>query len=92
MNNYSKNELINILESYSLSATQANSVGNAFRHLDEFQLAEKYFLLSIELDPKYDEPYAHLISLYAQQGKFDLCESIFQQGNKNATKKTYNTF
>ncbi len=86
---YDKNELLNIVEEYTLTATQLNTMGNAFRNFDEFELAEKYFLQSIELAPEYDEPYAHLISLYAKQNKFDLCEAIYQKGSKNATKKTY---
>lgn len=89
MNAFDKSELLKITDEFALTSFQFNSVGTAFRQLGELTLAEKYFLMSIEINPKYDEPYAHLISLYAEQNKFDLCETIYQQGSKNATKKTY---
>ena len=87
--NNDKDQLLNMLDDHTLSAMELNSVGNAFRNLDEYELAEKAFLKSIELNPSYDAPYAHLISLYAKLNKFDLCEEIYQKGSKNATKKTY---
>ena len=87
--NDEKKQLLNILNDHTLSAIELNTVGNAFRGLDEYELAEKSFLKSIELDPTYDAPYAHLISLYAQLNKFDLCEEIYQKGSKNAIEKTY---
>jgi tetratricopeptide (TPR) repeat protein len=87
--NDDKDQLLNTLNDHSLSAMELNSVGNAFRDLDKYELAEKAFLKSIELNPSYDAPYAHLISLYAKLNKFDLCEEIYQKGSKNATEKTY---
>ena len=87
--NDEKSQLLNMLNDHSLSAIELNSVGNAFRDLDEYELSEKAFLKSIELNPSYDAPYAHLISLYAKQNKFDLCEEIYQKGSKNAIEKTY---
>ncbi|MEK6782616.1 MAG: hypothetical protein AABY93_12980 [Bacteroidota bacterium] len=84
-----KEELVHALDSYRLTPTQLNSIGNAFRNLDELELAEKAFLKSIDLAPGYDEPYAHLISLYGKLNRFDLCEAIYQKGSKLATKKTY---
>ena len=40
---YDKSQLLGILEDHTLATTQSNSVGNAFRLLGEYVLAEKYF-------------------------------------------------
>jgi tetratricopeptide (TPR) repeat protein len=84
-----RDELLTIANQYDLSQYQSNSLGNAFRSINELDLAERYFLKSIALDPSYDEPYGNLISLYAQQGKFDACNEIYKLGSRNAAKKTF---
>ena len=77
--NDDKDQLLNMLNDDTLDAMELNTVGNAFRSFDEYELAEKAFLKSIELNPSYDAPYAHLISLYAKLNKFDLGEDIYQK-------------
>lgn len=89
LNEYNKDELLEILEKYILKANHLNLIGIAFRALKEYDLAEKVFLESIELLPEYDEPYGNLISIYIIQEKYELCESIYRKGMNNANKKSF---
>jgi tetratricopeptide (TPR) repeat protein len=76
----SKYELINIRENFQLDAEQLNLLGNAFRQIVEYGLAEKAYLTALELSPEYENPYANLLSLYILQEKYGLCEEIYLKG------------
>lgn len=89
---YNKDELLEIIDKYSLESHHLNLIGNAFRAINEFDLAEHAFFKSIELMPEYDEPYGNLISLYIIQEKYDQCEDVYLKGMKSATKKSFIIF
>lgn len=87
-----KEQLLEIMYKYMLEATHLNLIGNAFRALNEFDLAEHTFYKCIELSPEYDEPYGNLLSLYILQEKYELYEDVYTKGMKSATKKAFIIF
>ena len=89
---YSKEQLLQIMDNYMLEATHLNLIGNAFRALYEFNLAEQAFNKSIELSPEYDEPYGNLLSLYILQKKYELFEDVYLKGMESAVKKSFIIF
>jgi tetratricopeptide (TPR) repeat protein len=70
-NEFSKDELLELMRAYELTATELNLVGNAFRQLDEHDHAEHAFRQSIASAPNYDEAYGNLLSLYTLQERYD---------------------
>jgi tetratricopeptide (TPR) repeat protein len=88
LNEFRKEQLIDIINKYILKSHHVNLIGLAFRNLKEFNLAEKNYLEAIELSPEYDEPYGNLLSLYITQKKYELCENIYRKGMNNANKKS----
>lgn len=88
LNEFRKEQLIDIINKYILKSHHLNLIGLAFRNLKEFDLAEKNYLEAIELSPEYDEPYGNLLSLYITQKKYELCENIYRKGMNNANKKS----
>ncbi len=91
-NQFSKEDLTNLPEKYILTSNHLNLIGSAFRNMNELGLAEKAYKDAIESAPENDEPYGNLMSLYILQGKYELCEDIYQQGMHNATKKSFIIF
>ncbi len=86
---YNKGELLELYEKYILKAHHLNLIGIAFKKLNEYDLAEKAYIDAIELQPEYDEPYGNLLSLYINQGKYELCEDIYRKGMSDADKKSF---
>jgi tetratricopeptide (TPR) repeat protein len=90
LNEYDKDQLLEIINKYHLNSHHWNLLGTAFRNLKEDSLsAENAYKEAIEKHPEYDEPYGNLLSLYIAQEKFDLFEHVFRQGMKNASKKSF---
>lgn len=54
----------------------ANNVGNVYMSLGDVKQAEYYFLMAIQLDPRFSGSYVHLRDLYKSQGKIKEAESI----------------
>jgi len=89
LNEFKKEQLLEILNKYIFKSQHLNLIGTAFRNLNEFDLAEKSYKDAIELLPEYDEPYSNLLSLYIAHEKYDLCEDVYRQGMNNAIKKSF---
>lgn len=89
LNEFNKEQLLEIINKYILKSHHLNLIGIAFRNLNEFSLAEKAYKDAIELFPEYDEPYGNLLSLYIAQKKYDLCEDVYREGMNNASKKSF---
>ncbi len=73
-----------MLESHHL-----NLIGNTFRNLNEYILAEDAYTEEIKLLPKFDEPFGYLLSVYIAQQKLELFEDVYRQGMKSAAKKYF---
>jgi tetratricopeptide (TPR) repeat protein len=82
---FSKGQLIEIQKDYILQAEHFNSIGTAFRRLEEYDLAEENYLHAIELSPEYEDPYANLLSLYILLEKYDQYEMIYHKGMANSS-------
>ncbi len=89
LNEFSRKQLIAISTKFILEAQHLDSIGNAFKNLNEYRLAEKAYIDAIELLPEFDKPYGNLLSLYIDQGKYELCEDIYHKGMTEADKKPY---
>lgn len=88
-NQFKREELQSLTESYELTATELNLVGNAFRNLGELGLAEAILRESISRDKGYDEPYGNLISLYCFQKRYDQCRAVFDDALRNARNDSF---
>jgi tetratricopeptide (TPR) repeat protein len=82
-------ELQNLMREYDLTATELNLVGNAFRTMDELELAERAFKRSISKDKGYDEPYGNLLSLYCLQTRYDEGRALLDDALKHAQKHSF---
>ena len=88
-NQLTKDELQNLMREYELTATELNLVGNAFRTMDEFELAERTLKKSISKDTGYDEPYGNLLSLYCLQNRYDEGRALLDDALKHARKHSF---
>ncbi|HTA81916.1 MAG TPA: tetratricopeptide repeat protein [Bacteroidia bacterium] len=61
--------------------------GSAYRELKNYPMAEKCFLRTIEVNPKYDMAYIYLSKLYESEGKYDEVLKL----NENAVKNGHAT-
>lgn len=89
LNEFNKQQLLEIINKYVLKSNHLNLIGTAFRNLNEYSLAENAYKDAIKLLPEFDEPYGNLLLLYIYQQKYELCEDIYRQGMDNATKKSF---
>src|SRR5688500_10275072 len=85
-NEFTKDELQDLIGQYDLTATELNLFGNAFRTMDELTLAELTFKKSIATDKGYDEPYGNLLSLYCLQKRNDEGRAVLDEALKHARK------
>lgn len=88
-NQLTGDELQNLMREYDLTATELNLIGNAFRTMDEFELAERTFKKSISEARGYDEPYGNLLSLYCLQKRYDEGRALFGDALKHARKHSF---
>ena len=86
---FNKQQLLEIINKYILKSYHLNLIGNAFRNLNEYSLAENAYKDAIKLTPEFDEPYGNLLSLYISQQKNELFEEVYRQGMHSATKKSF---
>ena len=66
---FSKFQLLSFQEEYELDTHTYNTLAMAFRHIEEYEIAEEMYLESIELCPTNENPYSNLLSLYILQKK-----------------------
>lgn len=88
-NELTKHELQNLMKEYDLTATELNLVGNAFRTMNELELAERTLKKSISKDNGYDEPYGNLLSLYCLQKRYDEGRALLDDALKHARKHSF---
>lgn len=88
-NQFTRDELQNLMAEYDLTATELNLVGNAFRTMDELELAERTFKKSISEAGSYDEPYGNLLSLYCLQKRYDEGRALLDDALKHAQKHSF---
>lgn len=89
LNDFNKQQLLEIINKYILKSHHLNLIGTAFRNLNEYSLAENAYKDAIKLSPEFDEPYGNLLSLYISQQNYESCEDVYRQGMNNATKKSF---
>lgn len=89
MNQYKPEEMENMLDKYILKAHHWNLFGNSFRNYEKYEQAENAYLKAIELDPKNEEPYGNLLSLYILTESYDNYESVYQKGMQNANPQDF---
>jgi tetratricopeptide (TPR) repeat protein len=85
MNQFNREQLLDILNDYILQGNHYDLIGTSFRNLGEYDLSEKAYLRAIELSPELENPYANLLSLYILQDKYWLCDEIYHKGMRNVT-------
>jgi tetratricopeptide (TPR) repeat protein len=88
-NQFTKDELQNLMREHDLTATELNLVANAFRTMDELDLAERTFKESISKEPGYDEAYGNLLSLYCLQERYDEGRALLDDALKHARKHSF---
>lgn len=88
-NQFKRDELQNLMREHDLTATELNLVGNAFRTMDELELAERTFKKSISKAKGYDEPYGNLLSLYSLQKRYDEGRALLEDALRHVQKHSF---
>lgn len=89
LNLLSFKELNDLIANEILNANQWNLIANSYRYQEKYDLAEAAYLKAIELDPKNEEPYGNLLSLYILTENFANYEDIYSDGMRNASPKNF---